>query len=76
MSFNKIVYFFSVLLAGTVLTSCLGEPEEITPSTRTIITSCTFGSDITAYTSNIVRNDKGEQVEVKDTTTYSASSYP
>ena len=76
MSFNKIVYFFSVLLAGTVLTSCLGEPEEITPSTRTIITSCSFGSDITAYTSNIVRNDKGEQVEVKDTTTYSASSYP
>lgn len=76
MSFNKIVYFFSVLLVSTALSSCLGEPEEIQPSTKTLITSCSFGSNITVYTSNFIINDKGEQVEVKDTTTYSASSYP
>lgn len=75
MSISKIIYILSIILFSTTFVSCLGEPEEIQTSSRNLITSCSFGSNITAYTSNMVRNDDGELVEVKDTTTYSSSDY-
>lgn len=76
MNINKIIYFLSFLITSLTMSSCLGEPEEIILSTKTLMTSCSLGSDIKAYTSCLVKNDKGELVEVKDTTTYSASDYP
>lgn len=76
MRINKIVYLFAILSAGLTLTSCLGEPEEVEPTAKTLITSCSLNSNITAYTSNMVKNSKGEMVEVKDTTVYASSDYP
>lgn len=76
MNINKIIYIFATLFLGLSLTSCLGESEEITISKKTILTSCSFGSDINVYTSNFVKNANGELVEVKDTTTYEASDFP
>lgn len=59
----------------TLVSSCLGTEDIAEPSAYNLVRSCQFGAPVVAYTSDMVRDAKGQMVEVRDTVSYPAENF-
>ena len=75
MNIGRVLSLLWIAAVVTLVSSCLGTEDIAEPSAYNLVRSCQFGAPVVAYTSDMVRDAKGQMVEVRDTVSYPAENF-
>lgn len=75
MNIGKVLTLLWMAAVALLVSSCLGSEDVAEPSAYNLVRSCQFGAPVVAYTSDMVRDAKGQMVEVRDTVSYPAENF-
>ena len=75
MNIGKVISLLWIAAVALLVSSCLGSEDVAEPSAYNLVRSCQFGAPVVAYTSDMVRDAKGQMVEVRDTVSYPAENF-
>ena len=75
MNIGKVLTLLWMAAVALLVSSCLGSEDVAEPSAYNLVRSCQFGAPVVAYTSDMVRDTKGQMVEVRDTVSYPAENF-